>query len=177
MQIREGAATVMFIRFHYDPAAKRTKGKVFASQPLSNKKLDPDIAKLMEPKEIKEFENWRQEKDKELEKDAKTDALNNFVAQAKLAADAIQDDEIAKDMKGDDWAAIWQALDGMSKSLRKAKIKKPARATKSDKAVEALPATDTVVPADEATVTPDADSETTGTVAEGIESNEPSSKH
>lgn len=181
MQIKESAKTVMFIRFHYDPEIKRTKGKVFASQPINQKRLDFDIEKMMTPKEVVEFQIWRAKRDQELKTAAMTEALNSFVAQAQLASDAIQDKEITEEMKAEDWAAIWQALDGMSKSLRKAKIKKPARAAKSDKAVEALTdggeTTDTVVPAGEPTVAPAAEGETTDTVVDRIESNEPSSKH
>lgn len=128
MQIREKGKKLLCIRTVYVPEKKRTVGVTVASQERWLTTVSEEVCQQLKKEEVDQLEKWLSDR-KEKENVVRLEYSLLFAAdQMEKAAEALTVDGLEKDLSERQVAEIWQAHENLSKALKKAGYKKPAKA-------------------------------------------------
>lgn len=127
MQIREKGKKLLCIRTVYVPEKKRTVGVTVASQESYLSTVSNEVCQQLTKEEVDQLTEW-------LSKRSENDTVNrlkfslSYVAsRMEEAAEALTVDGLKEGLSEQQAAEIWQAHEKLSKALKKAGFKKPAK--------------------------------------------------
>lgn len=137
MQIREHGKQLLMIRTNYVPEKKRTVPVTVAKQDKWLSTISDKVRQQLEPEEVEQLENWLSNRTEKQSVDMLNTSLSAVDSIVRRAAESLSVDSISSGLSPEKADAIYAAIETLSKALRKAGHKKPAKQTK-----EALPAVD-----------------------------------
>lgn len=130
MQFREKGKKLLCIRSEYVPEKKRTVGVTVASQDKYLSTVSEEVCRQLEKEEVDQLKEWLSKRTEKWSVDRLSSQLSIIHVQMAKAAEALDDDRLENSLSNERAAEIWEAHEKLSKALKKAGFKKPAKPKK-----------------------------------------------
>lgn len=127
MQIREHGQKVVIIKTEYDPAIKRTRGRTVASQDIYMSTVSDDVRRRLSEEEVDQLERWLSIRSKKMNVDMLASYLSTAAHSIGRVAEALYVDSLRDGLSPAAAAEIYDAIDGLTKAMRKAGHRRPPR--------------------------------------------------